>query len=157
MTVIDVGKEGLQFGAILLRHLLKRIVQAKSLQKSAVPVLVIIDEVHNFYRSDASQEALGELDTICRQGRSQKIGVIFSSQNPGDIPRGLESVINTKVMLRSDPSGVRMQGLPVTNDELESLDRGFAVVNVHDTPRLKIVKFPLAPAGVVEKGQPDGQ
>lgn len=153
LTVIDVGKEGLQFGAIVLRHLLRRIVQAKSLQTSSVPVLVIIDEVHNFYRSDASQEALGELDTICRQGRSQKIGVIFSSQNPTDIPRGLDSVINTKIMLRSDPAGVRTQGLGITNDELESLDRGFAVVNVHDAPRLKIVKFPLAPAGVVEGGR----
>jgi len=152
LTVIDVGKEGLQFGAIVLRHLLRRIVQAKSLQTSTVPVLIIIDEVHNFYRSDASQEALGELDTICRQGRSQKIGVVFSSQNPSDIPRGLDSVINTKIMLRSDPSTVRLQGLSVTGDELESLDKGFAVVNVHDAPRLKIVKFPLAPAGVVEAG-----
>ncbi len=150
LTVIDVGKEGLQFGAIVLRHLLKRIVKAKSTQNSTVPVLVMIDEVHNFYRSDASQETLGELDTICRQGRSQKIGVVFSSQNPTDIPRGLDSVINTKIMLRSDPSGVRLQGLPVTSDELESLERGFAVVSVHDAPRLKIVKFPLAPAGVIQ-------
>lgn len=157
LTVIDVGKGGLQFGAIVLRHLLRRIVEAKSYQNSTVPVLVIIDEVHNFYRSDASQETLGELDTICRQGRSQKIGVIFSSQNPSDIPRGLDSVINTKIMLRSDPSGIRMQGLSVTGDELESLDRGFAVVSVHDAPRLKIVKFPLAPAGVVEGvGHDDG-
>lgn len=157
LTVIDVGKEGLQFGSIVLRHLLRRIVQAKSLQTSTVPVLVIIDEVHNFYRSDASQETLGELDTICRQGRSQKIGVIFSSQNPSDIPRGLDSVINTKIMLRSDPSSIRLQGLSVTGDELEILDRGFAVVNVHDAPRLKIVKFPLAPAGVVEGGVSDEQ
>ena len=157
LTVIDVGKEGLQFGAIVLRHLLRRIVRSKSLQTSAVPVLVMIDEVHNFYRSDASQDALGELDTICRQGRSQKIGVVFSSQNPSDIPRGLDSVINTKIMLRSDPGSVRLQGLSVTSDELESLDRGFAVVNVHDAPRLKIVKFPLSPAGVIEGGVQDEQ
>lgn len=156
MTVIDVGKEGLQFGAIVLRHLLKRIVDAKSLQTSTVPVLIIIDEVHNFYRSDASQDALGDLDTICRQGRSQKIGVIFSSQNPSDIPRGLDSVINTKVILRSDAGGVRMQGLGITSDELESLECGFAVASVHDSPRLKIIKFPLAPAGVVERGEPSG-
>ncbi len=155
MTVIDVGKEGLQFGAILLRHLLKRIVQAKSLHTSSVPILVMIDEVHNFYKSDASQDALGELDTICRQGRSSLIGVVFSSQNPGDIPRGLDSVINTKITLRSNPSAIRMNDIPISRDELESLDRGYAVVSVHDAPRLKIVKFPLAPAGVIEKGAPN--
>ena len=96
MSIIDVaGKNGIQFGSIVLRHLLSRIVAAKSEQKSAVPVLIIIDEVHQFYNSNASNEALGDLDTICRTGRSQEIGVIFSSQNPTDIPRGLSSVINT--------------------------------------------------------------
>jgi len=90
MSVINVaGNKGIQFGSIILRHLLHKIVEAKSQKKSDVPILIIIDEVHQFYNSNSSMEALGDIDTICRTGRSQKIGVIFSSQTPADIPKGL--------------------------------------------------------------------
>ena len=98
LSVINVaGEKGIQFGSILLRHLLKRIVTAKSQGESNIPILVVIDEVHQFYNTESSREALGVLDTICRTGRSQKIGVIFASQNQKDIPRGLSNVINTKI------------------------------------------------------------
>lgn len=148
-SVINVtGQQGPQFGAILLRHLLKQIVDAKSSGENDVPVLVIIDEVHQFYNSDASREALGVLDTICRTGRSQKIGVIFSSQNQEDLPRGLSSVINSKIFFKSDLSGRNSFG--VSSDEIQSLGKGFAVANIHELPALKVLKFPLALAGVID-------
>ncbi|MGQ9722596.1 MAG: ATP-binding protein [Candidatus Jordarchaeum sp.] len=151
MSVINVaGAKGIQFGSILLRHLLKKIVEAKSMQKSKVPILIIIDEVHQFYNTESSREALGDLDTICRTGRSQKIGVIFSSQNPSDIPRGLSSVINTKIFFKSDAVSAKLFGVNVTDEEIESLKKGFAVATIHDLSQLKILKFPLAFAGVFE-------
>ena len=151
MSVIDVaGKNGIQFGSIILRHLLNRIVSAKSEQKSSIPILIIIDEVHQFYNSGASNEALGDLDTICRTGRSQKIGVIFSSQNPTDIPRGLSSVINTKIFFKSDVTAAKSHGVAINSDEMESLKKGFAAASVHDLSQLKFFKFPLAFAGVFE-------
>lgn len=150
ISVINVaGEKGIQFGSILLRHLLKRIVYAKSHLISQVPILVIIDEVHQFYKSDTSREALGDLDTICRTGRSQKIGVIFSSQNQNDIPKGLSSVINTKIFFKSD--GVSGSPFGVSSDEIQTLKAGFAVANVHDLSQLRILKFPLSFAGVFEK------
>lgn len=151
LSIINVGNEGLQFGSIMLRHLLHKIVIAKSLRQSNIPILIIIDEVHNFYNSDASQDALGDLDTICRQGRSQEIGVIFSSQNPSDIPKGLASVINTKIYFRSDPNTIGSASLSIDGDELESLKKGYAVATIHDLPQVKILKFPLAYAGVFEE------
>lgn len=151
MSVIDVaGKNGIQFGSIVLRHLLNRIVSAKSEQKSSVPILIIIDEVHQFYNSTASNEALGDLDTICRTGRSQKIGVIFSSQNPTDIPSGLSSVINTKIFFKSDVSAAKSHGVAISSDEMESLKKGFAAASIHELSQLKILKFPMAFAGVFE-------
>lgn len=151
MSVIDVaGKNGIQFGSIILRHLLNRIVSAKSEQRSSVPILIIIDEVHQFYNSGASNEALGDLDTICRTGRSQKIGVIFSSQNPTDIPRGLSSVINTKIFFKSDVTAAKSHGVVISSDEMESLKKGFAAASVHDLSQLKFFKFPMAFAGVFE-------
>jgi len=149
MSVIDVtGKNGTTFGSVLLRNLLHRIVTAKSNQQSDVPVLVIIDEVHMFYDTEASKEALGDLDLICRTGRSQKIGVIFSSQNPADIPRGLSTVINTKIFFKSDATQAKPHGIVISSAEMESLKKGYAVATIQELSQLKVLKFPLAYAGV---------
>ncbi|NLT38801.1 MAG: ATP-binding protein [Methanomassiliicoccus sp.] len=152
MSIINVaGNKGIQFGSILLRDLLHRIVDAKDKQRSRTNMLIIIDEVHQFYNTDSSREALGDLDTICRTGRSKKIGVIFSSQNPTDIPRGLANVINTKIFFKSDANSAKSLGLRVTDDEMESLRKGFAVASIHELSQLKVLKFPLSYSGVFEK------
>ncbi|MBC8213115.1 MAG: ATP-binding protein [Candidatus Marinimicrobia bacterium] len=147
LSIINVtGDKGTQFGSILLRDLLKRIVRAKSHGESDVPILIIIDEVHQFYNTESSKVALGDLNTICRTGRSQKIGVIFSSQNPSDIPRGLGSIINTKFFFKTDTDAAKNLGF--TKSEMESLETGYSVVNIHGIPQLRVVKFPLSYAGV---------
>lgn len=149
VSIINVaGDKGTQFGSILLRHLLKQIVRVKSEKRSDVPILVIIDEVHQFYNTESSKEALGDLDTICRTGRSQKIGVIFSSQNQEDLPKGLSNVINTKIFFKSDITSRSIYG--VTNDEVQSLKAGYAIASIHDLPQLKILKFPLSFSGVIK-------
>ncbi len=150
LSVIDVaGKNGIQFGSIILRDLLHKIVAAKSEQRSDVPILIVIDEVHQFYNTDASHEALGELDTICRTGRSHRIGVIFSSQNPQDMPRGLSSVINTKIFFKSDMNQAKATGVSMTIQEMECLKKGYAVASIHDLPQLRVLKFPLSFSGVL--------
>lgn len=152
MSVINVaGEKGIEFGSILLRDLLKKIVSAKSGGRSKVPILIIIDEVHMFYDTESSREALGALDTICRTGRSQEIGVIFSSQNPSDIPAGLSSVINTKIFFKSTPSEAKKLGIDLREDEIEGMRKGFAISSIHSLPNLKIIKFPMAFSGVLEE------
>ena len=153
MSVINVtGNYGIQFGSILLRHLLTLIVSAKDRQEYPdIPILIIIDEVHQFYNTETSTEALGYLDTICRTGRSKKIGVIFSSQNPSDIPKGLSSVINTKIFFKSEASSAKGHGISISNEEMESLKKGYAVASVHELSQLKILKMPMAYAGVFDK------
>ena len=153
MSVIDLEDEKAKtFGSILLRHLLHQIVELKSSNKSNVQILIIIDEVHQFYNTESSKEALGDLDTICRQGRSQGIGVIFSSQNPSDIPKGLSNVINTKIFFKSDANAVKYHGVSVSENEMQNLKKGFAVASIHEMTQLKMLKFPLAFAGVVRRG-----
>jgi hypothetical protein len=57
LSVINVaGKGGSQFGSILLRDLLHKIIQAKNNQQSKVKILIIIDEVHQFYDTEATRE-----------------------------------------------------------------------------------------------------
>ena len=154
MSVINVaGKGGSQFGSILLRDLLHKIVQAKDSQQSKVKMLIIIDEVHQFYNTDTTREALGDLDTICRTGRSKQIGVIFSSQNPSDMPKGLANVINTKIFFKTDATSAKSLGVRVTDEEMESLRKGFAVATIHELSQLKVLKFPMSTAGVFEVGK----
>ena len=151
MSVIDVAvKNGKHFGAIILRDLLHKIVTAKNQGESDVPILIIIDEVHSFYNTYALENALGDIDTICRTGRSQKIGVIFASQNPADIPPGLSSVINSKIFFKADVALAKSHGITITPQEMESLKAGFAAVSIHDLPQARIIKFPMSFAGVFE-------
>jgi len=159
MSVINVaGNKGIEFGSILLRHILHRIVEAKSQEKeeAKVPILIIIDEVHQFYNNESTKEALGDIDTICRTGRSQKIGVIFSSQNPNDIPRGLSNVINTKIFFKTDMSSLSSHGISVNKEDLLNLKTGFAVTSIHNLSQVRNIKFPLSRCGVFEEEVSNG-
>ncbi len=150
-SILDFsGENGPRFGAILLRDLLRKIVDCKDRMESDVPILIIIDEVHMFYGESAASEALDDLDTICRTGRSKKVGVIFASQNPSDIPKGLSSVINTKIFFKTDASSVKDVGTKISSDELEGLKKGYAVAQIHGIPQLRYIKFPLSPCGVMK-------
>ena len=146
MTVIDVARS-IEFGSIVLRYLLNKIVEEKTEKNNDIPILIIIDEVHQFYKSSASKNALGDLDTICRVGRSKKIGVVFSSQNINDIPGGLTSVINTKLMFKTDEFNKKING--ISPDDIQSMKAGYCITNIHGLPQLKLAKFPLSKSGVL--------
>ena len=146
MTVIDVSRS-IDFGSIVLRYLLNRIVKEKTEKNNDIPILIIIDEVHKFYKSSASKNALGDLDTICRVGRSKKIGVVFSSQNINDIPGGLSSVINTKFMFKTDEINKKING--ISSEDIQSMKAGYCITNIHGLPQLKLAKFPLSKSGVL--------
>lgn len=149
MSVIDLNvKHSFGFGSVLLRDLLDKIYEAKSNKEINVPILIIIDEVHEFYNSGRSREALQTLDAICRKGRSLKIGVIFSSQNPEDIPKGINSVVNTKIYFESEPHNIRSLGIDMSGFDSEAFKKGYAAVRIHGLSQLRFVKFPLSLAGV---------
>lgn len=151
-SVINVAVEkGVDFGAIVLRDLLHKIVQAKNSGEYDCEILIIIDEVHQFYNNESSKEALDDLDTICRTGRSQKIGVIFSSQTPSDIPRGLSNVINTKLFFNSDITSAKNLGIVIDPEEMSSLSKGYAFCSIYGLPQVKLIKFPVSYAGVFKK------
>lgn len=149
MSVIDVA-DNTRFGAIILRDILKKLNQEKDQHgpSSKVKLLIIIDEVHQFYDSTASRESLTYLDTICRTGRSKDIGVFFASQNPSDMPGGIASVVNTKFFFKTDIQSAKEYGVKVSTDELDGLKSGYAVASIYERPQLRIVKFPLSMSGV---------
>jgi len=151
LSVIDLSdKDTIIFGAVLLRHLLSRIYESKATkgQYSDVPVLIVIDEVHHFYGSGASVQALEELNAIARMGRSERIGVIFASQNPEDLPNGLTSIVNTRIFFRSLGNVGRKFDLKDLSIELSALENGFAAIMSVALPQVKFVKFPISLMGV---------
>lgn len=151
LSVIDLSnKDTLIFGAVLLRHLLSKIYESKAVEGeySDLPVLIVIDEVHHFYRSGASVQALEELNAIARMGRSEKIGVVFASQNPEDLPSGLTSIVNTRIFFRSLGNVGRKFGIQDFSVALSSLQNGFAAVSTASLPQVRFVKFPISLMGV---------
>ncbi len=151
MSVIDLtAKHGIGFGAVLLRDLLVKIYQENSSkdEDERVPVLIIIDEVHSFYGNSRSVEALEILDAICRKGRSLKIGVIFASQNPEDMPSGINTVVNSKIYFKSDMKNINSLGISASGFDSESLKPGYGVARIHNMSQLRFIKFPLSLAGV---------
>ena len=149
LSVIDVSdKNGIGFGGVLLRDILEKIYDKKSRRESNVPILIIIDEVHEFYGDAKRREALQSLDAITRKGRSLGIGVVFASQNLEDMPKGISSVVNTKIQFRSDSKSVDMKGSEV---ESEALGEGFAITQIYGVGALRFVKFPLSPGGAFDE------
>jgi hypothetical protein len=151
LSVIDLSnKDTIIFGAVLLRHLLSKIYESKAVkgQYSDLPVLIVIDEVHQFYGSTASAQALEELNAIARMGRSEKIGVIFASQNPQDLPDGLTAIVNTRIFFRSLGTVGRKFDIKDFTVELSSLENGFAIMSSVALPQVRFVKFPIPLMGV---------
>jgi hypothetical protein len=149
VSVIDFAeKNSKSFGAVLLRDLLAKLYDFKSRRDSDVPLLIIIDEVHEFYHTTSTKQALESLDAICRKGRSLGMGIIFASQNLNDMPKGIESVVNSKIFFKSDFDMLRSAGLKVSSFDPESLGKGFAIASIHGLHQLKFMKFPLSLSGV---------
>ena len=152
MTIIDSvpGQGSEKFASVLLRDLLRQILNFKRNPPEGqddIPILIIIDEVHQFYATESSREALASLTEICKIGRSKKIGIIFSSQLPSDIPKGLVDVVNTKIFFKTNSDNVKKYGY--TAIETEMLKKGYALAEIHELSQAKLIKFPLSYAGVV--------
>ena len=113
-----------------------------------MPVLIVIDEVHHFYKSGASTQALEELNAIARMGRSEKIGVIFASQNPEDLPEGINSIVNTRIFFRSLGHISKKFGMSECGLDSTVLENGYAIFSCYAIPHVKFVKFPMARMGV---------
>lgn len=154
LSVIDLAnKDTTIFGAVLLRHLISRIYEAKAVRGEYpdIPVLIIIDEVHQFYGTTASAEALEELNAIARMGRSNKIGVVFASQNPQDLPKGITSIVNTRIFFRSLENVGRSYGMRSNLFDLSTLKSGYGAMSTVTLPGVTLVKFPMALKGVISQ------
>jgi len=145
-TIDLTGNNGIEFGSIFLRHILQGIKAIKT--DYDFPVLIIIDEAHQFHSTEqGTKEALKYLDNICRTGRSNKIGIVFASQDLATIPKGLINIVNTIISFNCpDPTTARR--FNIKPEELSAFDEGYAVGSFYKLRNLKYIKFPLSGSGV---------
>ena len=59
-------------------------------------LMIFIDEAHLLFR-DASKELLDQMDVIIKLIRSKGIGIVFITQDPGDIPENILSQLGFKL------------------------------------------------------------
>ena len=143
LSVINV-QDNIDFGSIILRFILSEILKEKN-SGNQIPILIIIDEVHSFYNSNSTSATLGDLDTICRIGRSKKIGVIFSTQNVTDLPKGISQVVNSKFEFKSD----EQRNFYSNKIDLSKLKSGYSYAQIHGVPSVNFIKFPVSKNGVI--------
>jgi hypothetical protein len=55
-----------------------------------------------------------------------------------------------RYFLKTDAIAARSLGIRISEEEMESLRAGFAIATIHDMSQLKVLKFPMATAGVFE-------
>jgi len=81
-------------------------------------------------------------------GRSERIGVIFASQNPGDLPKGINNIVNTRIFFRSLTKVGQQFDIKDISIKLSSLENGFAAILSVALPQARFVKFPIPFLGV---------
>ncbi len=74
-------------------------------QKEEVPPLVLsMDEAHLFLPPEASSPSSQVLAEIIRFGRHYGMGIIISTQSPGDVDRQIARITNTRYIFAIEPS-----------------------------------------------------
>ena len=106
------------------------------------PVLVVIEEAHRYFRSDASNRLAREtVERIAREGRKYGIGLMLVSQRPSELPHTAMSQLGTIIALRlsndSDQSSVSSalpDGVAGMVHSLPSLKTGEAIITGESLP-----------------------
>ncbi|MBX2844618.1 MAG: DUF853 domain-containing protein [Saprospiraceae bacterium] len=138
------------------------------------PKLVLfIDEAHLIFK-EASEELLGQIESVVKLIRSKSVGVFFITQNPADVPESVLGQLGMKVQhaLRAftakDRKAIKLaaENYPISNyydtaEELTQLGIGESLVSVLDekgrpTPLVRcMMRAPVTRMDVLESKEMD--
>jgi hypothetical protein len=60
------------------------------------------------------------------------------------------------LFFKGDASNAKVHGVSISYEEMESLKKGYAAASIHELSQLKILKMPMAFAGVFDKEEKNG-
>jgi len=115
------------------------------------PVIsIVIEEAPRVLGKDVLKEGTNIFETVAREGRKFKVGLIAITQLPSLIPRQILANINTKIILGIEMQPERQaiiesaaQDLSEDNRNIASLDRGEAIVTSNFARFATPIKIPL--------------
>jgi len=113
-------------------------------------VSVVLEEAPRVLGKKVLEQGSNVFDSIAREGRKFKIGLIAITQLPSEIPKNILANMNTKIILGMEMNSERQaviesspQDLSQDNRNIASLDKGEALVTSTFTRFAVPVKVPL--------------
>ncbi len=115
------------------------------------PVIsIVLEEAPRVLGKNVLEQGGNIFDTIAREGRKFKVGLIAITQLPSEIPKNILANMNTKIILGLEMNSERQaviesspQDLSQDNRNIASLDKGEALVTSVFTKFAVPVKIPL--------------
>lgn len=113
-------------------------------------VSIVLEEAPRVLGKNVLEQGGNIFDTIAREGRKFKIGLVAITQLPSEIPKNILANMNTKIILGLEMNSERQaviesapQDLSQDNRNIASLDKGEALVTSTFTRFAVPVKIPL--------------
>ncbi|MEK6900220.1 MAG: ATP-binding protein, partial [Nanoarchaeota archaeon] len=113
-------------------------------------VSVVLEEALRVLGKNVLEQGSNVFDTLAREGRKFKVGLIAITQLPSEIPKTILANLNTKIILGMEMGSERQaviesspQDLSHDNRNIASLDKGEALVSSIFTKFAVPVKVPL--------------
>ena len=113
-------------------------------------VSVVLEEALRVLGKNVLEQGSNVFDTIAREGRKFKVGLIAITQLPSEIPKPILANMNTKIILGIEMGSERQaviesspQDLSQDNRNIASLDKGEALVSSVFTKFAVPIKVPL--------------
>lgn len=151
-TSVLSGAAEILVGSVIVSELLYRYRNYKrNGELEAKPVVsIVLEEAPRVLGSDVLQQGTNVFDTIAREGRKFKIGLMAITQLPSAIPRSILANMNTKIILGVEMKPERdaiidsaSQDLSSDGRTIASLDKGEALVTSNFTRFAIPIKVPL--------------
>ncbi len=146
------GSLEIMVGSIITSEIFDKYKYYKRLgQLEEKPVIsIVLEEAPRVLGKKVLEQGSNIFDTIAREGRKFKVGLIAITQLPSEIPKNILANMNTKIILGMEMGSERLaviesspQDLSQDNRNIASLDKGEAIVTSTFTRFAVPVKIPL--------------
>ncbi len=146
------GSLEIMVGTIITSEIFDRYKYFKKMgQLDLKPVVsVVLEEAPRVLGKNVLEQGSNIFDTLAREGRKFKVGLIAITQLPSEIPKNILANMNTKIILGLEMSSERQaviesspQDLSADNRTIASLDKGEALVTSTFTKFAVPIKIPL--------------
>jgi uncharacterized protein len=128
------------------------------------PVIsIVLEEAPRVLGKKVLEQGTNIFDTIAREGRKFKVGLVAITQLPSEIPKNILANMNTKIILGIEMGSERQavmesssQDLSQDSRNIASLDKGEALVSSTFTRFAVPIKIPFFPEFVKEREAQEG-